>query len=186
MDLSSIVKTIASPIHRGVAIEAICPICAEPQIFEAPDNYSSCRDNLRSKACPLNDCVTRDRAVAAVSFSLFDREEVKTLAIHEAAPGGRGLSLWLNAKNLVFSGYYPDKPSGEMVGHIRNENLEQQSSPTRPLTLWIAEDAVDHRVALISVITFALFRATHDGWRSPPNPSTLWRRSRPSSSMSAT
>jgi hypothetical protein len=136
MDLSSIVKTIASPIRRGVTIEAICPICAEPQIFEAPDNYSSCRDNLRSKACPLNDCVTRDRAAAAVSFSLFDREEVKTLAIHEAAPGGRGLSLWLwyNAKNLVFSGYYPDKPSGEMVGHIRNENLER-----RPLKIRFVE-----------------------------------------------
>lgn len=126
--------------------QATCPICSEELTFVAPDDYASCRDRLKAIGCPLNDCVTRERAAAAVLFSMFSREELKTLRVHEAAPGGRGLSLWLwyNATKKVFSGYYPDKPFGTMVGHIRNENLEAQTFPDRCFDLVLHLDVMEH------------------------------------------
>lgn len=129
-----------------IEFPGVCPICAERKTFTAPDDYNSCRDSLRGIDCPLNNCVTRERAAADVVFSLFPRETFKTLRVHESAPGGRGLSLWLwhNAKQKVFSGYYPDKSFGTMVGHIRNEDLEDQTFPDRSFDLVIHLDVMEH------------------------------------------
>lgn len=125
---------------------ATCPICLAERTFTAPDDYASCRDGLKAIDCPLNDCVTRERAAAAVLFSIFSREDLERIQVHEAAPGGRGLSLWLwyNARQKVFSGYYPDKPFGSMVGHIRNEDLEAQTFSDRCFDLVVHLDVMEH------------------------------------------
>jgi SAM-dependent methyltransferase len=129
-----------------ITFEAKCPICTERKTFTAPNDYDSCRDGLAAVGCPLNNCVTRERAAAEVVFSLFPRSAFETLRVHESAPGGRGLSLWLwyNSKHKVFSGYYPDKPFGSMVGHIRNEDLETQTFPDRSFDLVIHLDVMEH------------------------------------------
>lgn len=123
-----------------------CPICGEPKKFQAPDNYGSCRDGLRSPDCQMNGCVTRERALATALFSIFPAEEVKKMSVHEAAPGGRGISLWLwhNVEDKVLSGYFPDEPFGTMVGHIRNEDLEAQTFPNSAFDLVIHLDVMEH------------------------------------------
>ncbi|WP_050593847.1 methyltransferase domain-containing protein [Mesorhizobium sp. LSHC414A00] len=130
----------------AIEFQATCPICTERKTFTSPDDYYSCRDSLVAVNCPLNDCVTRERAAADVVFSLFPREAFKTLRVHESAPGRRGLSLWLwyNSKQKVFSGYYPSKPFGSMVEHIRNEDLEAQTFPDRTFDLVIHLDVMEH------------------------------------------
>ncbi|RVC70165.1 MAG: methyltransferase domain-containing protein [Mesorhizobium sp.] len=145
--------------------QATCPICSEKRTFVAPDDYAGCRDGLKAIGCPLNDCVTRERAAAAVLFSMFSREQLKELRVHEAAPGERGLSLWLwyNITKKVFSGYYPDKPFGTMVGHIRNENLEAQTFPDRCFDLVVHLDVMEHLFEPFKALA-EIFR-TLDFWR---------------------
>lgn len=71
---------------------------------------------------------------------------VKYLAIHEAAPTPRGLSQWLNkhAVNYVKSGYFPDRPWGETINGLRNENLEEQTFPDASFDLVIHLDVLEH------------------------------------------
>jgi SAM-dependent methyltransferase len=84
--------------------------------------------------------------MAAALFSLFPRDQVKQLSVHEAAPGGRGISRWLweNVRRRVISGYFPEKPFGSMVGHIRNEDLERQTFDDATFDLVIHLDVMEH------------------------------------------
>jgi hypothetical protein len=115
---------------------AHCPICDANRNFRSQNDYYAGRDRLHAIDCPFPakltpfpSCATRERGMAATLFSLFHRSRIETLDIHEAAPIARGLTLWLkaNAKNFVSSGYFPDKPFGEYVNQMRNENLENQT-----------------------------------------------------------
>lgn len=98
--------------------------------------------------------------MAEVLFSLFDRERVKGLTIHEPAPTPRGVSLWLlnNAPNYLKSGYFPDSPWGTMVGGFRNENLEAQTFADASFDLVMHLDVLEH--------LFDPFRALNEIYRT--------------------
>ncbi len=123
-----------------------CPICDCNKRFVAADDFYSCRDGLRSSECPLGNCVTRERAMAQVLFSLYSRETVASLIIHEAAPTARGLTLWLRKNCLGYSatGYFPQVPFGTMQGKLRNEDLENQTYSDEYFDLVIHLDVMEH------------------------------------------
>lgn len=131
------------------SVEALCPLCGETKNFEAPDDHHSCRTELNALTCPLTIGYPRERAIADAIFSLYSREEVKTLALHEAAPSGTGFSKWLwdNAANLTFTGYFPDKPFGQIVGVLRNEDLERQSFQDETFDIVVHLDVMEHLFA---------------------------------------
>ena len=108
---------------------ATCPICGQQETFFAEDAYHSWRDSLHAPSCQYGYAATRERALAEAIFSLYSRDEMRTIAVHEIAPANRGISAWLkqNCVNLTQSGYFPDRSFAEMVGDLRNENMEKQT-----------------------------------------------------------
>ena len=129
-----------------ISTEAICSICNVSQCFRSPDDFWSCRDALVTSTCPMNGCVTRERALATALFGLFDRQAISDYLIHEAAPSGRGLSVWLsrNCRKYTGSGYFPESPLGSLVGGLRNEDLESQTFPDESLDIVIHADVLEH------------------------------------------
>ena len=127
-------------------IKSKCPICEVEHNFKSADDFWSCRDELVSNDCGLGMCKVRDRAIANVLFSLADRKSIKNLSIHEPAPSPYGLSLWLenNVPNYVKSGYFPDCAWGEMVGKLRNEDLESQKFDDANFDFVIHLDVIEH------------------------------------------
>ncbi|PYS03575.1 MAG: methyltransferase type 11 [Acidobacteria bacterium] len=128
------------------SVQAYCPICEDRHEFTSRDDFWSCRDELKSENCGLGGCITRERALAHVLFTLSDRESVRHLSIHEAGPMPRGLSAWLtvNAKHYVRSGFYPTIPPGDFVGEIKNENLEAQTFGNGVFDVVIHLDVMEH------------------------------------------
>jgi SAM-dependent methyltransferase len=126
--------------------EATCAICERTLPFSCDDEYWNPRDGMLSKQCPMNSCATRERALAGVLFSIVPRETVKTLAVHESSPCGRGISLWLEqaCANYTASGYYPAERFGSMVGKFRNEDLEHQTFPDGSFDLVVHLDVMEH------------------------------------------
>lgn len=133
-------------IEDSVEVNTRCQICERDLVFTAPDDYFSCRSHLRSTGCPSGGCVSRDRALAKVVLSIFTRDRLKQLSIHEAAPSSRGLTLWLreHCRNYVQTGYFPDEPFGDMVGKFQNEDLEAQTFPAEKFDLVLHLDVLEH------------------------------------------
>lgn len=127
-------------------VQSKCPICEMTLEFSSSEDYWSCRDGLVANDCPLGQCIVRERALAETLFSLFSREQVKDLTIHEAAPVPRGLSLWLrkHVSNYIMSGYFPGSPWGSLVDGFRNENLEAQTFADDSFDLVIHLDVMEH------------------------------------------
>lgn len=130
----------------GERFLTLCPICDQVREFVCNDDFWWCRDGMSSPECELYGCVTRERAIADAVFSVFDREQVRGLAIHEAAPVMRGLALWMrdSCPGYVRSGYFPDAPFGEMVGDVRNEDLEKQTFADNTFDLVLHLDVMEH------------------------------------------
>jgi SAM-dependent methyltransferase len=125
---------------------ARCPICEQRLAFPQIDDYFACRSKLRAEGCPYGSCVSRDRALAKSVFSRFSRAELKTAAVHEAAPSSRGLTVWLrqNCPGYIQSGYFPTEPFGTMVGAFRNEDLEHQTFGDDIFDLVMHLDVLEH------------------------------------------
>jgi SAM-dependent methyltransferase len=136
------VPTDLGPFRR----EVDCPICRKPQTFSCPNDYVSGRDGLAPLACPYGICLTRERALMRVLASLYSDDLVARLHVHEIAPGGMGLTLRLMevAGRYTGSGYFPKKPFGSMVGHLRNENAEAQTFPDETFDLVVHLDVMEH------------------------------------------
>ena len=126
--------------------EAICPVCDEAQTFTAPDDYWSCREDLRAPGCKWNGCIPRHRALADALFSLYPRASVPQMDIHESSPGPVGISLWLRktCPNYVMSGYFPDQPFGTIFKGLRNEDLEHQTFAEGTFDLVLHLDVMEH------------------------------------------
>lgn len=127
-------------------IKAYCAICDAERVFSSPDDYRSCRTSLRSADCTLGGCIPRQRAIAQVLFSLFLRDQVKQMAIHESSPHPSGISLWLrrNCAGYVMSGYFADHPFGGIVRGFRNEDLEKQTFDDAVFDLVLHLDVMEH------------------------------------------
>lgn len=141
-----------------------CPICKSEQVFEAEDDFWAGRQGLKSSRCPYNNCMTRERAVASVLFSLYERKTViNDLHIHEAAPARRGISLWLerNCKNYLGTGFFSDAKSGDLISKLRNEDLENQTFENGFFDLVLHLDVLEH--------VFNPFKALNEIYRTLKN-----------------
>ena len=129
-------------------LNATCPLCTKKITFSSKDDFWSCRDGLKSIACPLGICVTRERAIGKVILSFFSVKQLKTLSIHEAAPSNRGVSLLLKSlsKNYVQTGFFAHKKYGEYIGTLRNENLEKQTFKKEIFDLVMHLDVLEHLI----------------------------------------
>lgn len=129
-------------------ISAFCNICSQFQVFEAPDQYWSCRSSLTSDKCPYGGCVSRERAIATSLFKYYSKQDISDLVIHEAAPTSRGLSYWLRncVPNIQYvrSGYWPDKDLGAKVGEMVNCDLTQQHFADNSFDVIIHLDVLEH------------------------------------------
>jgi SAM-dependent methyltransferase len=130
----------------SISFEAVCPICQSAKLFECGDDFFSSRDELQSKDCQYGFCVPRERALAAVIRKEYKLEILLPLRIHEAAPAKRGMAIWFanNCPRYIQSGYFPNKPFGELVGKLRNENLEAQTFADGLFDLVIHLDVLEH------------------------------------------
>ncbi|MDE3176390.1 MAG: class I SAM-dependent methyltransferase [Pseudomonadota bacterium] len=136
----------AGEIAQKTTFVAQCSVCDQTHTFEADDDYWQCRGGLITQTCPHRRCIPRHRALANVLFQLYPRERVPELAIHESSPGPVGVSHWLkaNCPHYVGSGYFPDRPFGEKVGDLRNENLEAQTFPDEAFDVVLHMDVMEH------------------------------------------
>lgn len=84
--------------------------------------------------------------MAATLFEIFPREDIGKKIIFECAPAMRGLSLWLkqHCPGYTATGFFPDKPFGETVCDLRNENLEQLTLPDTSVDIWLHLDVLEH------------------------------------------
>jgi len=135
--------------HETVEIRsfvAVCPICEREKLFECDNDYCSARDKLTSPDCPNGGCLTRERALAAVLRDAFPGDALKRARVHESSAADRGLTIWFleNCPGYVRTGYFPDVGLGEMVGGVRNENLERQSFGDGVFDLVIHLDVLEH------------------------------------------
>lgn len=136
----------AGETQKSFAVVAQCAVCDQPHRFEADDDYWHCRSDLLAASCPNRNCITRHRALATALFSLYPRERVPALNIHESSPGPVGLSRWLklHCPQYVGSGFFPDHPFGAQVGDLRNENLEAQTFPDEAFDVVLHMDVMEH------------------------------------------
>lgn len=129
-------------------INAFCDICKQNLQFEAPDSHWSCRDSLKSQACPYGGCVVRERALASAIFKYYSPPEMAYLSIHEAAPTMRGLSYWMlnvaSPNNYIRSGYWPEMPSGTIVNGLVNCDLTSQPFEDEKFDIVIHLDVLEH------------------------------------------
>lgn len=130
----------------SLQIESYCPICHRLLWFTAPNDFWACRDELLSRDCPNGRCTVRERAVARALFTLTTREKIRHCAIHEAAPIPRGLTLLLRKEvaGYVGSGLFPGHRLGELVGDLRNEDLERQTFDDDSFDFVIHLDVLEH------------------------------------------
>jgi SAM-dependent methyltransferase len=129
-----------------ISFKALCPICQSVKLFVCKDDFFSSRDELQAKDCPYGFCVTRERALAAVIRKEYKPGILIALKIHEAAPANRGMSIWLkkNCPRYIQSGYFPNKQFGDLIGNLRNENLESQTFLDGQFDLVIHLDVLEH------------------------------------------
>jgi SAM-dependent methyltransferase len=99
------------------------------------------RDHLVCSNC---ESLVRERAVALVLNELAPNW--RALRIHESSPADRGISkkMRLQAPRYLASYFFPDKPAGEFVGHLRNENLEKQTFFDETFDIVVTLDVMEH------------------------------------------
>lgn len=126
--------------------EHVCPICNNELKFDLPIQH--CRE-LQPAECPyrtFSACVTRERALAAALFDMYDRDALRAMVIYECSPAFRGLSQYLRTKfqNYTPTGYFLGQPTGTIVHGLRNENLEFLTLPAASVDIWLHLDVLEH------------------------------------------
>lgn len=130
----------------ALSSKAHCPICNRSTTQTYDNDFTAGREGVVSTPCAYGYCRARERSLANVLYSLFPRHKVAEMDIHELAPGGDGLSLHLQqtCSNRLASGYFPDKPFGEMVGTLRNEDAGNQTFADESFDLVVHLDVMEH------------------------------------------
>jgi SAM-dependent methyltransferase len=116
-----------------------CPCCEQDVIFTSSEEWY--RDHLLCSNC---NSIVRERAVALALNELAPNW--RALRIHESSPADRGISkkLRLQAPRYLASYFYPDKPFGEFVGNMRNEDLEKQTYFDETFDIVVTLDVMEH------------------------------------------
>jgi SAM-dependent methyltransferase len=116
-----------------------CPCCDQKV------NFISVRSWLRdSFHCSNCHSIPRERALMYVVEKYYP--DWKNIIIHESSPEERGASIKLKKynKNYKASQYFPDKPSGIIIGDFQNENLEELTLEDNSIDLFITQDVMEH------------------------------------------
>lgn len=116
-----------------------CPICESAQRFTATNGWY--RDTLFCHGC---GSVPRERALALIlGRSVPDWRNKR---IHESSPVPRGISLKMSLEcaGYVATQFHADEPLGSIVGHYRNENLEQTTFADGSFDVIVSLDVLEH------------------------------------------
>lgn len=116
-----------------------CPTCGRDVAFVARSKWF--RDHF---SCSLCGSIPRERALMVAIESYFPKW--REAIIHESSPGNRGASLRLSQEcsRYIASQYFPNQPSGSMVGKVLCENLESLSFDDNSIDLHISQDVFEH------------------------------------------
>jgi SAM-dependent methyltransferase len=68
------------------------------------------------------------------------------LAIHESSPSPRGISAVIakECSRYIATQYFPDNKWGDVVGGVRNENLEKQTFSNGQFDIVVSLDVMEH------------------------------------------
>jgi len=116
-----------------------CPCCEQEVTFSSTEEWY--RDHLLCSNC---QSIVRERAVALVLGELAPNW--RAMKIHESSPADRGISrkLRLQAPRYIASYFFPNKPKGEFIGQLRNEDLENQTFFDDTFDIVITLDVMEH------------------------------------------
>jgi SAM-dependent methyltransferase len=116
-----------------------CPCCEQNVTFSSSQEWY--RDHLLCSNC---QSLVRERAVALALNELVPNW--RALRIHESSPADRGIStkLRLQAPRYLASYFFPNKPFGEFVGNLRNEDLEKQTFFDEIFDIVVTLDVMEH------------------------------------------
>jgi hypothetical protein len=127
---------------KGTAMynnSGFCPCCERATTFMSSEEWY--RDHLICSNC---QSIVRERAVALTLNEMTPKW--RSQRIHESSPADRGISkkLRLQAPRYLASYHFPNKPVGEFVGHLRNENLEKQTFFDETFDIVLTLDVMEH------------------------------------------
>ena len=116
-----------------------CPCCEQKVNFIARKNWL--RDHFKCDNCKS---IPRERALMKVIENEFPNW--RNINVHESSPGNRGHSVTLkkHVASYTESQFFVDKPLGELVNGIRNENLEDLTFKDETFDLVITSDVMEH------------------------------------------
>lgn len=119
--------------------EGFCPCCKQEVIFKATNSWL--RDYFTCSKC---FSVARERLLMEIINKY--QSGWQSLSIHESSPGNRGVSTVLKreGKDYTASHYYPNIPSGQMVGEFSCQNLEKLTFEDDSFDLFISQDVLEH------------------------------------------
>lgn len=116
-----------------------CPTCDSEAHFISQETWL--RDHYFCSNC---GSIPRERALMLVIDTYFPNW--RDLTIHESSPGNRGASTRLakECSGYIPSQFFPDQPSGSMVGEFRCENLEALTFADESIDLHVTQDVMEH------------------------------------------
>ncbi len=119
--------------------KGFCTFCDSNVTFFSYDDYL--RNNYFCKNC---NSLPRERALMQAIEQFYPNW--RELSIHESSPIERGVSLKIRKGSLNYtaSQFFPNHPFGELVGNVRNENLENQKFENEIFDLVITQDVFEH------------------------------------------
>jgi SAM-dependent methyltransferase len=123
--------------------EGRCPICGTRQEFVSDDTWY--RDYLNCRGCwTSGGSVPRERAAAWAIALLVPR--LATARVHEVAPSGNAFTQWLqrNSATYTASNYFPERPFGDELQGLRNEDIQAQTFGEGVFDLVVSLDVYEH------------------------------------------
>jgi len=122
-----------------------CPLCGQHVTF------SCANDEFRARlSCPscfelYKGSLVRERALFhALNLHAID---LGALDVHEIAPAafaGATAKVAKSVRSFVFSNFWPDRPLGDIVNGVHNENAERQSFADGAFDLVVSLDLMEH------------------------------------------
>ena len=126
-----------------------CYVCGRRTVFVVVDP-KTIRENARCLWCKST---SRNRHVAKCVVErlrdhgarcMKDLPAINSLSIYNMSASGSFSRVWGKCDHIVCSEYFPGHKSGESVGGVLCENVEELSFPTACFDVVISEDVFEH------------------------------------------